>query len=138
MYKITSRFIETPCQQLMRYAFDMTAGCVVEFPFGCPSGATVRVDITTWQDEVAAINKAAIIGTLTDLGALSVDIRVTPVPRVTVRAASVLAAERLRDKIKERAELVEDVLDPAIYTMADNLEDMPVDKLLEMVAGGQG
>ena len=141
-YVVSSIFHETPCKKLVRLQADLRDRTTADFmDDACDadiSHGVVRIDFTAWQDEAAAINKAAIVETLTELGAVSVDIRITPVPRVTVRAASVLSAERLRDKIERRAELVEEELDRAIGDLADQLEDMPINQLLEMVAGGRG
>ena len=132
----SSRFIETPCRKIARFKFDMTAGEKITIPFDGVAGATVRIDVSAWQDEAKLINKEEITTRLKLWGAEEVDIRITPIPRVTVRAAEVLKADALRDKIQRRADLVGDVIAFETLSAADILEVTPADQLVRMVMGG--
>lgn len=130
------RFISTPCKRLARFMFDLTAGDKINYPADMIESSVVRLDISAWQDETKLINKDEIREELIRWGAIEVDIRVTPIPRVTVRAAEVLKADALRDKIQRRADLVGDVVAVETLAAADILEMTPPDQLVRMVMGG--
>lgn len=131
-----SSFFPTPCKRLARFMFDQTQGEQINVPADKICGAVVRIDVSAWQDETKLINKEEIITRLKLWGAEEVDIRITPIPRVTVRAAEVLKADALRDKILRRAELVGDVIPFETLSAADILEMTPPDQLVRMVMGG--
>lgn len=144
-----SRFIETPCVRTVRFSKDLT-DCLPEetdflyqngkpLPLDEIKGVSVRYEIKAWQDEAGEIDKDAIRRDLMENGATDVDIRITRVPRETVRAKSVLAAETLREKIVRVEELRGGTVDPAVLDMADLLEGTPADRLMQMVMGaGEG
>jgi exonuclease SbcD len=124
---IESRFIETPTKKLVRFAFDQTStdpGINMSFDESLEyiSGAYVRIDITTWQDEASKINKEELSESLKRYGALDVDIRIIRVPRQTVRSESVLKVNTLRDKIKAMAELRGETVSESVLHKADLLE----------------
>lgn len=133
MYQITSRFIETPCKKVARYAFDMTAGEKITIPFEGISGSTVRIDVTTWQDEAGMVSKETITENLTRWGAESVDIRIIRIPRENVRAEAVLKTDRLRDKIQKMAELREEEVSWSTLMKAESLEERKPDELIEAI-----
>jgi len=97
-------------------------------------GAYVRFEITSWQDKTAAIDKAKIENFFRQGGALSVDIRITALPRENIRAESVLEAETLRAEIQAMAELRGEDLDPDVLLKAEVLENTPAEELLKEVA----
>jgi len=134
-----SRYIPTPITKTARIKVDATdeeAGMFNETP---PDifGADVRYEITAWQDEAEKINRAEIEKAFIDAGALSVDVRITRVPRVNVRAESVLKAETLVDKLKQRAELSGETIDPGVLELAGILEGTAAERVLEMVMRGE-
>lgn len=136
---LISDFIETPCRRMVRIQDDYTKGGVGELPEISEkdfSGAHVRHEITVWQDEAGKVDKAAIEKYFMDAGALSVDIRINAVPRVNIRAESVLKAETLRDEIQAMAELRGETVDPETLAMAEELENTPGEELLGRIAGG--
>ena len=152
MYQVTSRFIETPARKVVRIQQDCTKGSdtpLLDFLncFCCPAsgpaeqdvtGADVRLEATVWQDESDRIGgqKERLERFFVDRGALSVDIRITRIPRETIRAESVLKAETLRAKIEERAAIVGEITDPEVLVMADLLEGSKAEELLKQVMGG--
>ena len=89
------------------------------------------------QDEAGKINKAGIEKRFREAGAESVDIRINAIPRVTVRAESVLEAETLKDEFAEMAKLRGEKIDPEVLVMADMLEHLPADELLKGITEGR-
>jgi len=134
-----SRHIPTPCKRTVRFQRDLR-----DIPEGQDesvyvdgvSGSHVRYELTTWQDEAGEIDKAGIEKMLMEEGALSVDIRITRVPREAIRAVEVLDALTLRGKIVAQAEIKGEEVDPEILDMADRLENTPVDALLKQAQEG--
>ena len=134
--QIQSKFVETPCKRIARYKFDMTAGEKITIPFEGIAGATVRVEVTAYQDETGLVSKETIIENLKRWGAESVEVRITAIPRENVRAESVLAAETLRDEIKAMADLRQEEIEADVLLKAELLEGVPGEELLQRVAGG--
>jgi len=143
---VSSEFIQTPCMKLFRATSDYTKGPLPdlgEYPAylftseiiirEC-AGASVRVDLTVWQDEAALIPKDEIKQLYLDAGALDVDVRLNAVPRETVRAAAVLEAETLKDEFSEMAKLRGEEIDPEILPMVEQLENIPAEELLKTIA----
>jgi hypothetical protein len=123
MYKITSKFIETPTRKLVRLSDDFVKS--EESGDRSPEAlkdAHVRLDITVYQDEAASIDKEHIEGGYIALGAKSVDIRIIRVPRQTVRSEAVLKVNTLRDKIKAMADLRGETVSESVLQKADLLE----------------
>jgi len=129
-------FIETPCKRIARYKFDMTAGEKITIPFEGIAGATVRVEVTAYQDETGQVSKETIIENLKRWGAESVDVRINAIPRENVRAESVLKADTLRDEIQAMAELRGEEIEADVLLKAELLEGVPGEELLQRVAGG--
>ena len=133
------RYIPTPITRTVRIKDDLTAGnfltnlCQVDNI----GGYHIRYEITAWQDETEGIKKDAIERTLLDAGAISVDIRITRVPRANIRAEAVLKAETLADKLTKRAELSGETIDPGVLELAGILEGTAAERVLEMVMGGE-
>ena len=132
-----SRFIETPCKRTVRIQDDLTTKDAPSNLWGTEvSGAHIRYEVSIFQDEIAEIDKATLTKELTDRGALSVDIRINAVPRVNVRAESVLAATTLREEIQEMAKLRGEEIDPDVLLKAELLENVPGEELMERIVGG--
>lgn len=131
-----SRYIETPITKTVRIKVDATDEEAGIFNETVPDmvGADVRYEITTWQDQAGDIDKAGIEKLFLDAGALSVDIRINPIPRENIRAQAVLEAETLRGEFEEMAKLRGEEIDPEILAMADRLEHVPGEELLKEVA----
>ncbi|MDP2643696.1 MAG: metallophosphoesterase [Desulfobacterales bacterium] len=149
---VARQFYETPCRKIVRFKEDFATpdGVPAEYSDvqylsvsdgpgpGDHAGEHIRLDFTAWQDEVALIQKDAIIERFKQAGAESVEIRITPVPRVTVRAEAVLKAETLRAEIEAMANLRGEQVAPEVLDMADLLEGTPTEKLLQMMTGHFG
>lgn len=141
--KWESLFIETPCRQLYRATADYTAESIPAEPYLLTSeiitrecaGGFVRCDFTVYQDEAHLIPKEEIKKLYMEAGAADVDVRVIRVPRETIRAAEVLKADSLRDKVVKMAELRGEQVTEGILLKADELETGQADELLERVAG---
>jgi len=138
-YLRESRFIETPCRKVARIKVDFTddeQAAMFSLPGLVGEGDHARLDFTVWQDEADLFDKETITDELIRQGALSVDIRITRVPRETVRAVEVLDAPTLRLKILEQAKLKGEEVDPGILELADRLEQTPAEMLLQQARGG--
>jgi hypothetical protein len=131
---LSSLFVETPCKRIVRFKFDMTAGEKITVPFEGIVGAAVRIDVTVFQDETGQVSRETIIENLKRWGAESIDIKVSPVPRETIRAAAVLEAQTLKDEFLEMSLLRGEQIDPEILVMAEKLENLPGEELLKEVA----
>lgn len=152
MYKITSRFIETPTKKLIRVAenhareeekdeYGLSSKSIDDLGYALYSfsnedlnGAYVRADITVWQDDAAKIDKEQIKQFYISGGALDADIRLIRVPRQTVRSESVLKVNTLRDKIKAMAELRGETVPETILSKADGLEVGPAEEVIRRAA----
>ena len=132
--ELSSLFVETPCKRIVRFKFDMTAGEKITIPFEGIVGAAVRIDVTVFQDETGQVSRETIIENLKRWGAESIDIKVSPVPRETIRASAVLAAQTLKDEFLEMSLLRGEQIDPEILVMAEKLENLPGEELLKEVA----
>lgn len=134
-----SRFIKTPSRKLIRVQEDITTeNTCLSLGYGHSfSGASVRLDVTVWQDEAANIDKDKIIEAYLQRGALDVDIRINRVPRENVRSEAVINAETLRDKLFAAAALRGEELREACYTIADLLElNRSPEQIVAAVLGG--
>ena len=138
------RYIPTPFTRTVRFKEDFTVdGVPPEYSDqefldtsdgpgpGDHQGENIRIEFTAWQDEAGTINKAGIEKRFREAGAESVDIRINAIPRVTIRAESVLEAETLKDEFAEMAKLRGEKIDPEVLVMADMLEHLPADELLK-------
>lgn len=131
---LTSTFHKTPTRKLAKVKFDMTNGHppMEKIAEGLDvTGAFVRIELKIYQDEVDALDAQRIRDLFSD--AQDVDLRIQPVPRETVRAATLLELQRLRDKIKEMALLREEEVPESILAKADMLETMEVSELEKAV-----
>ena len=143
-----SRFIKTPTKRLMKREIDLTDGGIIEglekeelkiaFSGNDFLDSHVRVEIKTYQDEAALIDRAAIEKLLIESGAESVDIRIIRVPRETVRSTEIMKLSTLRDKIEELAKTRGEGVPASILEKADLVERLPQEQILERVSNGLG
>ena len=129
--EVVSRFLKTPSRKMVRISLDYLEK-IAELTADAETvaGATVRVDVTIWQDLVETVNFEAMKKDLLRWGAESVDIRITRLPRENIRADAVLKAETLRDKLIAAAELRGETVSESILEKADALEHLDADKLI--------
>lgn len=139
---VKAEFIEVPTRKLVKYDYDFDLpeispeqimSAIAEDSDGNKEaiGSILRLEIKAWQDHAGVIDKEKIAALFP--GAESIDIRIIPVPRQNARAVVVLEADRLRDKIKARAELANEAVDIDILDKADLLEDLPAEVVLRGV-----
>lgn len=136
MYNIESKFVETPARKLATCRIDLTTN-----KYSLESGdkikdAAVNIDIEVWQDEADAIDQEKIKNDYLASGAESVEVNLIRKPRENVRSLEVLEKERLRDKVKIRAELNQEEVSPEILAMCDRLEAEDAQDILSEVARG--
>ncbi|MFH2001209.1 MAG: hypothetical protein ABIK28_16120, partial [Planctomycetota bacterium] len=105
-----SIWVETPCRKVARFKVDFTEDIGVERDFDLASdgwadsdglpwvdlvrGQVVRMELTVSQDDAPKIDKAAVEDFYLEAGAISVDIKITRIPRENIRATAVLEAVR--------------------------------------------
>lgn len=138
-----SHFIETPTKNLMKRDIDLTEGGIIEdldtaFAGDAVAGSHVRIEIKTWQDEAAKIDREEIERHLMGSGAESVDIRIIRVPRETVRSTEIMAATDLPEKLKALANSRAEQVPAGILEKAHDLEVLPVENLMKAVTDGLG
>jgi DNA repair exonuclease SbcCD nuclease subunit len=156
-YHVESDFIETPVNRRIRLKLDFTEEGRdirdVDWPRefeaatqGAPqplegmyNKAIVRIDIKLYQDEVARIDEEAIFGYLNSEGVEDVQINLQRVPRAAVRSARIIEVTRLREKLTERARILEEPISDEILDKADQLDDGLVfpDNVVGLAKGGQ-
>lgn len=146
MRTVNSRFIETPTRRRLLVSHDFTrhpqnpvsaitmaaADACAPHTIGATCGnSMVRVAIKHFQDEDALFDDSEIAKIFPY--AHSVEILRTRVARANVRAAAMLEIERLRDKIQQRAALLEEEIPSGVLAKADLLEDTDPETLLAEV-----
>lgn len=127
------RFIETPCKRTVRFKRDLTGEFVEPIYVDGVAGASVRLEITVWQDEDGTIDKEATKQAYMEAGALDVDLRIIRKPRVTVRSAEVLHATTLRDKIVAHAAAKGEDVEWSVLAKADLVEGVAAEELIQRV-----
>ena len=94
-------------------------------------GAHVRIGLRVWQDQRDQVDRAQLKQDLIDMGAAQAEVHIVGVPRQNVRAEEVLQAERLRDKVLARAEIVGDTVAESILEKCDALEMESKEEIVE-------
>ncbi len=139
---IKSRFIENPTRKLRKIEIDTTNGGEIEsldmaiLPGLSQNpiiGASVRVEIKVYQDEAAKIDQEAIRGLLA--GASEVDIRIVRVPRETVRSVEITQAQGLPEKVTILAKTRGEEVPAGVLQKAQDMEELPAEKIMERVGG---
>ena len=135
--EVVSRFIKGPSRKMVRISLDYLEK-IAELTVDAETiaGATVRVDVTIWQDLVETVNFEAMKKDLLRWGAESVDIRITRLPRENIRADAVLKADTLRDKLIAAAALRDEKVSESILEKSDALEHMDAEELVKMIGKG--
>jgi len=138
--EVESRFVKGPGRKMVRLQADCTGADTLDDYLNAltldATGATVRLDITTWQDDAATIDKEKIENFIKQGGAESVDIRITRLPRENIRADAVLKADTLRDKLIAAAALRDEKVSESILEKSDALEHMDAEELVKMIGKG--
>jgi len=130
---VESRFIETPTRKLVKITADITTGTFDREPKEDVTGAFVRLEIKTWQDEAAKIDRAELERAYLAAGAAAIDIRIVRVPRETVRSTAILKLTSLRDKIVELAGVRGETATASILAKCDFLESVPSEDIIKSV-----
>ncbi len=142
---VTSKFYETAHKKMLRVEKDFTQnGSSDDFEsvfhlgllsvVGQCKDAFLRLDLKVWQDRAGGIDRENLRRYFIDAGAIEVDIRIVRVPRETVRAESVLKADRLRNKLAAMAKIRGEEVGESILLKADAMEDRAEEELLVEVA----
>jgi len=145
-----SQFIKTPHRKLTRLIYDFTRHeedtlhdlDIVLYSLAPEEvqGAALRVELRVWQDEAEqldpeGIKKFYLDGDFSVYRASSVEVRIVRVPRENVRCETILKAQKLREKILERARVSgENGVPESILEKADSLEALPAQELVERVS----
>jgi len=142
-YKLISRFVETPSRKLIKDSVDLCAGvdesvyilseAIARSPEEIKD-AFVRLEFKVYQDEAEAIDKEQITGFYKLVGAADVDIKIIRVPRVNVRSEKILSLTTLREKLIERAALIDEKVPEKVLEKADILEEYNPDEIIKTIA----
>jgi DNA repair exonuclease SbcCD nuclease subunit len=134
LVKIEIDLIKKPVEQedLLRYILQQT------MEVGSTKGVdnyVVRMEIKTYQDEadMIEIDTPDIQEYFKELGVRSFRLDIVRIPRPNVRSARILDADRLRDKIATRADIIDEEVPDHVLDLADELQDTPSDILLESI-----
>jgi DNA repair exonuclease SbcCD nuclease subunit len=124
---LTSRFIPTPSQKRFRIQKDYTEEelDIDNFLKDCLSilpNTVIRCDIKVYQDEALTLDTEKIKDHFIGAGCDNAEINIIRIPRENTRSKTILALEKLRDKIVERAGLNHETVPESILTKADMLE----------------
>jgi len=134
-----SKLIETPTRRFFQVKTDLQED-LANLPIALPSpdqaaGAIVRLELKAWQDQAGEIDREALKKAYMDAGAESVEIKITRVPRETVRSEKIIHCTTLSDKIVEMARLRGEEVPPGVLEKAQLLESETPEKILAEVAG---
>jgi len=136
-----SRFIQTPTRKLLKVKGDFTNSPIEELDVVLYElsreeieGSFLRVELRIYQDDVSKIDRNQIEEFYKSAGALEVDLKINTVPRETVRSATLLELQTLRDKVREMSLLRKEEVPETILAKADMLEHLEPDELCKAVA----
>ena len=138
MYVVNSSFIETPTRRFFQVKADLQED-LANLPMALPdpeqaAGAIVRLELKAWQDQAGEIDREALKKAYMDAGAESVEIKITRVPRETVRSEAIIHCTTLSEKILEMARLRGEEVPPGVLEKAQLLESETPEKILAEVA----
>lgn len=147
---IESEFIKTPSPVLVKIEIDLIKKPVEQEDLlryilqettviGAEEGVdnyVVRMEIKTYQDEadMIEIDTPDIQEYFKELGVRSFKLDIIRIPRPNVRSAMILQADRLRDKIATRAEIIDDEVPAGALDLADDLQDETHDELIQNIS----
>jgi DNA repair exonuclease SbcCD nuclease subunit len=99
--------------------------------------AIIRYEVKIYQDMAHTIDREMIEKFVAEkIGPRKFDLQIVRMPRPNVRSARVIEVESLRDKLKTRAEIIEEPITDPILEKADLLENTEPEELLSMVQKG--
>ena len=99
--------------------------------------AIIRHEIRVYQDMAHTIDEAMVRKTVAEhIGPREYQMNISRMPRPNVRSARVLHVETLRDKLKTRAEIINEPISESILLKADELEAYDRDELFNHVQKG--
>jgi DNA repair exonuclease SbcCD nuclease subunit len=140
-----SDFIETPSPTLVKIEIDLIKNARApddllryilqqseEVPWEHTENYVIRMEIKTYQDEADLIDRDDIEEYFKTVRSFKLDI--IRIPRDNVRSSMILEADRLRDKIKARAEIIDGEIPDQVLDLADQLQDVPGDVLLDAMS----
>lgn len=141
---VDSEFVELPSRKLIKVEHDYTKtpDSDIDFELGPLAGkyadedikdAHVRVEFKVWQDQRDRIDKTYYQRVLMMSGAADAEIQVVTVPRQNVRASRVLESEKLRDKVRARAEIVGDEVPESVLQKCDAIEAEPREAIIQKI-----
>lgn len=135
-FLLISDFIKTPARNLIEIKKDCTAENFGDINFWLSNeraigfgfskeelqDSSLKITLTMWQDDAAAIDPVAVEKYFIDAGCHNVKFLLIRKPRETVRSEKVLEAESLPDKLAAMAELRGEIIDGAVIFKAGDLE----------------
>jgi DNA repair exonuclease SbcCD nuclease subunit len=139
-----SDFMETPAPHLHKATQDLLRtddpGLVMPAILGTLSEVTpdengiLRMVVKIYQDMTSAINKAEIDAFVRErISPRKFELDINAMPRPNVRSARVLEEDQLREKLKIRADIINEPIDEDVLRKADALQELERDELLETV-----
>lgn len=149
-----SQFIDTPSPKLVKFEIDLVSeefeeGIVLqkilypahvlddevsdENPVPDTENTIVRMEIKVFQDQDGLIDQDAIKEYFDGIGVREFRLDITRIPRANVRSKAILDADRLSEKLKLRAEIINDDVPEKVLRRADMLQDTEPDTLMEVV-----
>ena len=94
--------------------------------------AIIRQEVKVYQDFAPQIDQDAIKAVVAEkITPRKYDLNLNRLPRPNVRSARILDVQKLRDKIRIRAEIVDEQVDQVVYQMADMLENMEPEEIYQ-------
>ena len=143
-HSLSSTWHPVPSRKLVKEDLDLTDGKLTPQTspeaWGIDTSAWdetthVQLSIKVWQDEADMLDRDAIKAffapALMDPKTPTLDLRITRVPRETVRSANILTLKTLPDKIKELAALRKEEVNGGILAKATDLESAAPEQLME-------
>lgn len=142
-----SEFIHTPSPLLLKLENDLLQITDKDFPniaiistlqtLSANPHAIIRHEVKIYQDMAHTIDEERIKTIAAErIGARKYELNIRRLPRPNVRSARVLEVETLRDKLKTRADIINEPISEEILGKADLLENAEPDQIYRAVQKG--
>jgi len=135
-WDIQSRFIKTPAKKLVTVKANLTKENFDPIIDESVKGASIKIELSMFQDDKFSINLDEIKKQYLDAGATEVKLIMAHIPRENVRSESIMKLSTLPDKIEEGAKIKEESIPEGVLDIAHDFETLPEKEIYGKVTSG--
>jgi len=135
-WDIQSRFIKTPAKKLVTVRANLTKENFDPIIDESVKGASIKIELSMFQDDKFSINLDEIKKQYLDAGATEVKLITAHIPRENVRSESIMKLSTLPDKIEEGAKIKEESIPEGVLDIAHDFETLPEKEIYGKVTSG--